>query len=444
MGIFNNIKKWFTNPKQEMRQQSWSGQHYDFTNWSQGLPNASGNELTTNEEIFSVITRLSNVLASLPVHLYHNYNVQSGTVVDLLRNQANPSQSAFDFINQLEVSRNTCGNGYAFIERDINGSPVNLWALDPATVVVKRNTDDNSIWYQVSSINPNFHFLVDNLEIIHVKHIVPPADVVGISPLDVLKGPLQFEKAIEDFSLSEMDKKDQYIIKYDRSIDPKKRQAMINDFVRMIKENGGAVVQEKGFEYDRFESSFQPSDLKTAEQITRARIANAFNVPVSFLNDTNGNKVISEQSMIQFVQMTLLPIVRQYEAEFNRKLLTRNQRHGNYFFKFNVNGLMRGDTAARTDYYQMMIRNGIATPNEVRQLEDLPPVNSPASNTTWVSKDLYPSDNQYKAADALTSNTDQSDDNPTKGGEPGNDDTENSEVPDDQGSDKQRTGRNVY
>lgn len=444
MGVFTNIKKWFMNPKQELRQQSWSGQHYDFTNWSQGLFNTSGNTLSTNEEVFSVITRLANVLSSLPVHLYHNYNVQSSATVDLLRNQANPSQSAFDFINQLEVSRDTFGNGYAFIERNVDLSPKNLWVLDPATVTVKRNTDDNSIWYEVSSINPNFHVLVDSMEIIHVKHIVPPADVVGISPLDVLKGPLQFEKAVEDFSLGEMDKKDQYIIKYDRSIDPKKRQAMINDFVRMIKENGGAVVQEKGFEYDRFESKFQPSDLKTAEQITRARIANAFNVPVSFLNETNGNTVISEQAMIQFVEMTLLPIVRQYEAEFNRKLLTSNQRRRNYYFKLNVNGLMRADTAARTNYYQMMIRNGIATQNEIRQLEDLPPIDSPAANTTWVSKDLYPSDNQFKAADALTSNNDQTDDDPTKGGEPGNDENKDSEVSDDQASDKQHTRRNVY
>lgn len=438
MSIFSNMKKWFLEPKQEAKSPAWSGGHFDFTNWQNGLFNGSQNSLETNEEVFSVITRLANALSSLPIHLYHNHKEQNGPVVDLLRNQPNPSQSAFELINQLEVSRNSNGNGYAFIERDQHsGVPLQLWPLDAATVTVKRNTDDNSIWYQISSINPNFHALVYNTEIIHVKHIAPPTNAVGISPLQVLQGPLKFQKAIEDFSLSEMNKKDQYIIKYDRSIDPEKREAMIKDFARMVKENGGAVVQEKGFKYDRFESKFQPSDLKTAEEITRARIANAFNVPVSFLNETNGNTVVSEQTMIQFVKMTLLPIVRQYEAEFNRKLLTERQRAQGYYFKFNVNGLLRADTKSRTNFYQMMIRNGIATQNEVRELEDLPPVDSKAANTTWISKDLYPSENQYKASVELGQTDDQSDANSTKGGESGNDDNNDAEVPEDQAGNRQ-------
>ena len=431
MGVLSSMKKWFMNPKEEIQQDSWPGGHFDFKGWTSGPFNGTDSALTNNEEVFSVITRLSNTLASLPVHLYHNYQEQQNGLILLLRNQPNPSQTAFEFINQLEVSRNTYGNGYAFIERDIAMKPKRLWLLNPQTVTVMRNTDDNSIWYSVSSVDPKFNFMVYNTEIIHVKHISTPPNVVGISPLRVLKGPLRFEKAVEDFSLDEMDKKDQYIIKYDRSIDPKKREAMIKDFVHMVKENGGAVVQEKGFEYDRFESNFQPSDLKATEQITRARIANAFNVPVSFLNETNGNTAVSEQTMIQFVKMTLLPIVRQYESEFNRKLLSESDQRNNYYFKFNVNGLLRADTKSRTNFYQAAIRNGIFSPNDVRMLEDLPPIDSKAANAIWVSKDLYPADNQYKAADQLVSADQQTNADSSKGGEPDNDDSKDAEVPDD-------------
>ncbi|WP_413770514.1 phage portal protein, partial [Vibrio vulnificus] len=79
----------------------------------------------------------------------------------------------------------------------------------------------------------------------------------------------------------------------------------------------------------------------TVESITRARIATAFNVPISFLSESeasHSNKT-AEQVMTQFVEMTLLPIVKQYEAEFNRKLLTPEQRARGFYFKFNVNGL---------------------------------------------------------------------------------------------------------
>ncbi|PGB76069.1 portal protein, partial [Bacillus toyonensis] len=120
--------------------------------------------------------------------------------------------------------------------------------------------------------------------------------------------------------------------------------------------------------------------------------ANVFNVPVSFLNDTEGQSYSSnEQLMIQFVQMTLTPIARQYEQEMNRKLLNKAERQAGYYFKFNMSGLLRGDTAARTQFYQMMLRSGGLTPDEVRELEDKPPKGGSASQL-WISGDLYPID----------------------------------------------------
>lgn len=399
------------------RSGSWKGDHYDFMPWANNVFGYKNNSLQTNEEIFSVVTRLANTVSSLPIHLYQNYDEVNNSLSNLLNGESNPSMTSFSLINQLETSRNTDGNGYAFIERDNTGTPIRLWPIEPSTVVVKRNLDDNSIWYEVNS--SEWHFMVYNTEMIHVRHITPLDGVVGISPIDVLKGPLDFQKAVEDFSLSEMNKKDAYIIQYDRSVSDEKRRAMIEDFRRMIKENGGAVVQEKGFTFDRFESRFQPGDLKTTESITRSRIANAFNVPLAFLNESTGTSTgtLSEQLMIQFVKMTLVPIVKQYEAEFNRKLLTQSQRARGMYFKFNVNGLLRGDTAARTNFYQMMIRNGIASPNDLRKLEDLPPVKDDTANQLWITGDLYPIDLAIQDRNSREPSPESENAEPEKGGD---------------------------
>ncbi|VTZ91445.1 phage portal protein [Limosilactobacillus mucosae] len=399
------------------RSGDWKGAHYDFMPWANNVFGYKNNSLQTNEEIFSVVTRLANTVSSLPIHLYQNYDEVNNSLSNLLNGESNPSMTSFSLINQLETSRNTDGNGYAFIERDNTGTPIRLWPIEPSTVVVKRNLDDNSIWYEVNS--SEWHFMVYNTEMIHVRHITPLDGVVGISPIDVLKGPLDFQKAVEDFSLSEMNKKDAYIIQYDRSVSDEKRRAMIEDFRRMIKENGGAVVQEKGFTFDRFESRFQPGDLKTTESITRSRIANAFNVPLAFLNESTGTSTgtLSEQLMIQFVKMTLVPIVKQYEAEFNRKLLTQSQRARGMYFKFNVNGLLRGDTAARTNFYQMMIRNGIASPNDLRKLEDLPPVKDDTANQLWITGDLYPIDLAIQDRNSREPSPESENAEPEKGGD---------------------------
>lgn len=439
MGLWKNIKSVFAGDmKQESNANanSWDGHSFHFSNWADSNFWGSHSQvLRTNEEIFGVISRLANTLSSLPIHEYQNYSETSDEVSELLTGESNPSMSAFQLINQLEVSRNVDGNAYAWIERDNNGLPIHLWPIDPGTVTVKRNIDDNSIWYEVNS--DEYHFLVFNTEIIHVKHITPLTGILGISPLDVLRDPLKFQKAVEDFSLNEMDKKDSYIIQYDRSVSPENREAMINDFRRMVSENGGAVVQEKGFQFDRFESRFQPGDLSTTNSITRSRVATAFNVPLSFLSETieQGNGKSNEQIMAQFVEMTLLPIVKQYESEFNRKLLTRSQRARGFYFKFNVNGLLRGDTAARTEFYQMMIRNGIATSNDLRKLEELPPTDNKNADQLWITGDLYPmdldiQDRQKKVLSDLASDNSDDDSTTKGGGNSGSNDPNNAKVPD--------------
>lgn len=427
MGLWQNIKQAFVGNVQQNAEgtpDNWDGPGFHFNNWANSnFFGSHNNALRTNDEVFGVISRLANTLSSLPIHEYHNYKEVNNSLSDLLEGEANPSMSSFQLINQLEVSRNTDGNAYAWIERNGSGEPIRLWPLDPGTITVKRNIDDNSIWYEVNS--DEYHFIVFNTEIIHVKHISPLTGVLGISPLDVLKGPMKLQKAVEDFSLNEMNKKDNYIIKYDRSISADRLQALLKSFKEMVNNNGGAIVQERGFDIERYESTFQPGDLSSANSITRSRVATAFNVPLSFLNESleKGNGKSNEQVMAQFVQMTLVPIVKQYESEFNRKLLTRGQRARGFYFKFNVNGLLRGDTAARTNFYQMMIRNGIASSNDLRKLEELPPSDAKNADQLWITGDLYPLDSDISERQGKALKNLVSDNATTKGGD--NDATSN-------------------
>lgn len=423
MSFWDKAKKFF-NPFQQTKGNSWEGPHYNFGDWANtpffGLKNQ---DLTTNEEVFSVVTRLANTVSSLPLHEYKKYQQTSTSVSNLLTVEPNPSMTSFQLLNQLETSRNVDGNGYLWIERDDYGLPQHLWPIDPKTVVVKRDIETGNIWYQVSS--ETYNFLVFNTEVIHVKHISPLSNFVGISPLDVLSSSLKFARTVEEFSMNEMDKKDAYIIQYDRSVSDGRRKALMDDFRRMIQENGGAILQEQGFKIDRYESKFQPGDLQTVSNITKQRIANAFNVPLSFLDSGNSNNAKSSESiMTQFVEMTLIPIIRQYESEFNRKLLTQNQRARGYYFKFNINGLMRGDTASRTSFYAMMIRNGIATPNELRKLEDLPETKDKNADKLWFSKDLA----LLEDADKFSKSTDIKQVPQLKGGDNPDDDSQNEDA----------------
>ncbi|MBA4543846.1 phage portal protein [Thermoactinomyces daqus] len=385
--------RWFTKLKAAINGAitGWKGQGFDFTSWIGrtfwGIDNST---LATNETIFSVITRLSNSLASLPLKLYRNYDIASNQAADILINGPNANMTSFEFIRNLETIRNEKGNSYALIERDIRGQVARLTPLNPDYVEPVFDTDTGDLWYQVIGNKGTYYF--HNMDILHFKHIIGSGGIKGISPLKVLTNTNDFDKAVRDFSLKEMQSApNSFILKYAANVDMEKRQRVIDDFKRFYQDNGGILFQEPGVEIDPIERKFIAADIFTSERITRSRVANVFNVPAHMLNDSEGQSYSSmEQLMREFVQLTLMPIVRQYEQEFNRKLLSPAERQDGFYFKFNVNALLRGDTATQSDYYMKGIRTGWLKPNEVRQLEDLPP--EPGGEKLYLSGDLYPID----------------------------------------------------
>jgi HK97 family phage portal protein len=369
----------------------WKGQGFDFTNWfGRTFWGVDNSKLATNETIFSVVSRLANSMASLPLKLYQNYDLVTNAASDVLINSPNLNMTSFELIRNLETARNETGNSYAIIERDIRGQVSRITPLISTYVEPVLERESQELWYQVIGENGTYYF--HNLDVLHFKHIVGSGGLKGINPIKVLTNTNDFDKAVREFSLKEMQSApNSFILKYSANVDADKRERIINDFKRFYQDNGGILFQEPGVEIDPIDRKFIAADIFTSERITRSRVANVFNIPVTMLNDTEGQSYSSnEQLMRMFVQLTLMPIVRQYEQEFNRKLLTPAERRAGFYFKFNVNALLRGDTAAQSDYYTKAIRTGWMKPNEVRQLEDLPP--EPEGNKLWISGDLYPMD----------------------------------------------------
>lgn len=365
-----------------------NGTNSDFKMWNgRTFWGVDNSQLATNETIFSIITRLSNTLSSLPFKLYQKYDVSNNAISDLLI-EPNQNMSGWELINKLEVSRNEHGNAYAVILRDVRLQPITLLPVENETVTPMIDNDTNELWYEVRGRDETFY--VHNMNMLHLKHITGVNRILGISPLQVLKNALQYDKAVQEFSLTEMEKKESFVLKYGANVSDTKQKNVIDNFRRFYAENGGVIFQEPGVEIEKLPKNFAASDTANSEKITRTRVANVFNVPLSFLNEPGAGFSTNEQAMTQFVQMTLTPIIKQYEQEFNRKLLTKAERLQGYWFKFSVNGLLRGDTNTRSAFYQQGIRNGWFTQNEVRQFEDLPPNIEEAANNLWISGDLYP------------------------------------------------------
>ena len=53
------------------------------------------------------------------------------------------------------------------------------------------------------------------------------------------------------------------------------------------------------------------------------------------------------------------------------RVLFNDDEKKNYFIKFNVDGLLRGDYQSRMSGYSVGIQNGFLSPNDVRELENM-------------------------------------------------------------------------
>ncbi|MCU7674945.1 phage portal protein [Bacillus thuringiensis] len=370
----------------------WKGQTYDFSSWlGRTFWGVDNSKLANNETIFSVVSRLSNIIASLPIKMYKNYDLENNSASDVLINGPNQNMTSFDLIRNMETARNENGNTYALIERDIRGQVSRISPLISTYVEPVLEQESKELWYQVIGDGGTYYF--HNLDVLHLKHIVSSQGLKGINPIKVLTNTIDFDKAIREFSLKEMQSApNSFIVTYGANIDKEKRKEVIEDFKRFYQDNGGILFQEPGVTIDQLERKYIAADTFTSERITRSRVANVFNVPVTFLNDNEGQSYGSnEQLMQQFVQLTLMPIIRQYEQEFNRKLLTPAERKAGFYFKFNVGALLRGDTTARNTLYHGGLRDGWLTRNDVRRWEDLPPIPGKADEL-WISGDMYPLD----------------------------------------------------
>lgn len=373
---------------------------YDFSPWrNKSFWGNINNTLETNETIFSAVTRLANSLSSMPIKLYEDYKVINTNVSELLTISPNNSLSSYDFINQIETVRNEKGNAYVLIERDTFSQPSKLYLLNSDIVNIAIENNSREVYYIIHAASGN-KLIIHNMDMLHFKHIVGSNMLKGISPIDVLKNTTDFDAAIRKFNLSEMQKPDSFVLKYGSNIDVKKRKSVIENFKQFYEENGGILFQEPGVEIDPITKKYVSEDIVASENLTRERVANVFQLPAVFLNANESSNFMKNEELNRFfLQHTLISIIKQYESEFNRKLLTPLDRKKNRYFKFNVKAYLRADSATQAEVYFKAVRSGYYTINEIRELEDLPPVEN--GDKPFISGDLYPIDTPLELRKSL-------------------------------------------
>ena len=96
-----------------------------------------------------------------------------------------------------------------------------------------------------------------------------------------------------------------------------------------------------------------------------------YRVPLHMIGDLDHATFSNvEHLSLDFVKYSLDPWIVRWEQSLQKALLSDSEKE-QYFVKFNVDGLLRGDYASRMQGYATARQNGWMSANDIRELEDM-------------------------------------------------------------------------
>lgn len=345
--------------------------------------------LQNSELIFSAVTRRANALSSMPVQLYRGTTpVKNDDRYDIVNCSPNTNVTACQFFKTMEACCCTEGNAYALKVIDPDGKLSGLRVLDPLRVTPMLETDSSELWYRIMPEIGQAYYL-HNYYVIHIPFISANG-IKGVNPVQVLFNTLTYNDQIQTFSAAQLEKgvNAKIVAEAPANLGIQQRKDTIAALVETYKETGGNILLlESGVQAKTLNLSPVDSQLFEVEKISRSKVAMVYNIPPHLLGDYSDVSFSSqEQQMLEFLMLTMLPIVTAYEQELNRKLLTQEERRRGYAFKVDMNAILRADAATRADVHQKAVRGGWETPNEARA--DYGRDKDPNGNKLMVSRDL--------------------------------------------------------
>lgn len=323
------------------------------------------------------VVYISSQIAKLPWHVKDSANkILNNDITYLLNVSPNPEMTSMFlklFLVQCALIR---GNGYAEIERTIDGRVKALWPINPTKVEAIRDPE-GTLWYRVLQggknnedvyLRPQDIFVVRNL---HTKDAIQGQGLVAyaMQTLGISLGADKFANSL--FANGGMPSG---ILTHPGKLSEVAYKRLVDTWKENYggRKTGSTALLEEGVAYSPISHSPDVLQFLESRKFSVVEIARFLGVPPTMLFDSDSAKFNNvEHQNLQVVTDVLDAWARNLEAEADMKLLS-NQRFGRRT-EFDLYAVFRGDMVTRSTYFKNMMQTGAMTPNEIREKEGLAP-----------------------------------------------------------------------
>ena len=330
---------------------------------------------------FACARVVAETVASLPLHLYRRLDDHNSErakdlpLYNVLARRPNSWQTRYEWVEQMCLHLGFYGNSYQFKVAGDRGSVSELHPLNPAGMKVVQESD-KSLSYVYTDPSTGRQQAYRDDQIMHVRWLSFDG-VNGAVPVDLGKDAISLARSLEQYAATFYRNNAQpgVVLHTEQALPREVREQLReqwNNRHRGPSRAGEVAVLSNGLKVDTVSATNQESQLAELWMQALLAVCRIWKMPphmVQELGRATWGNLASE--MVSFEKFTIQPWLRRIEGAIERDIIGDDDE---LYAEFLVEGLLRSDITTRYQAYEVAVRNGWMTPEEVRQKENLGPM----------------------------------------------------------------------
>ncbi len=371
-----------------------------------GTPAWSGEAVSrdtalTLSTVYACNKIISESVGFLPLQMLQRKGVNnelalSHPMYSALVNCPNPEITAQNFTELLTSHCVLGGNAYSrIVRRSGVGTAVELQALNPDSIRIDRDAAKRLVYVLKERNQPDQTFTVERgkpQDILHIRGLgwdgVRGYSVVSVMARQSVGSALAGERSVANFYAN--GSRVPYLLKHPSHFESSEDfDAFRNDWEQVYSQAHKVPILEDGLEYESIGISAKDSQLLESRQFTIPELCRWFSVSPHLVGDLSKATFSNIESLAQqFVSFTLATWLTRWEQECFRCILTPDEQSQGYYFRHDLDQLLRSEFQVRMAGYALMLQNGKNSINEIRAKEGENPILG--GDTHYVQVNLAP------------------------------------------------------
>jgi HK97 family phage portal protein len=318
-----------------------------------------------------------NVPAALPLHAYVQDGAQrvraEGQPADLV-DDPHPDMTPLELWQTVYAHKRGWGNAYLRKLKDPLGRVRELWPIHPSRVRVGRESEAGRKIYVIDGHTDDPMY---DDQILHLPGIGYDG-ICGVSPVRAARESIGLGLAAQEFGakLFGSGALAAGILQTEQRLTQKQADALHARWKAKHSGLGNAhevIVMDKGAKFEQLTIPPEDAQFLQSRRFQVTEICRMFGIPPFLMFETETSTSWGtglEQQALSWVKIDLLPELAAVEQRLTKHVL----RPGPVYAHYSVDGLLRGDAAARAAFYKALWSIGVFNTDEIRGYEDLGPV----------------------------------------------------------------------